>query len=214
MPEIQIAASILSADLGALNSEIRSIESACNWIHFDVMDGHFVPNISMGPCVLKGIKSSLPVDCHLMIDNPEQYLDEFAEAGARSISVHFEACPDIPKVLKQIRNFNMRTSLAIKPGTPVEVLDPYLDQLEMVLIMSVEPGFSGQKFMKNCLPKIRYIRERYPKLDIEVDGGINDQTAPLVIQAGANILVSASYLFEAANRLTAIKKLRNEPAAN
>lgn len=208
--QIKIAPSILSADLGNLNEEIESIEQYCDLIHFDVMDGHFVPNISMGSCVMEHIKSKLPIDCHLMIENPEQYIDEFARAGAFSISVHYEVCKDISRIIELIKSFDVKASIAIKPQTIVEVLDPFLNELDMVLIMSVEPGFSGQHFLDSCLSKIQYIRKKCPNLDIEVDGGINDETALLVKKAGANVLVSASYIFGAKDRKLAIEKLKHD----
>lgn len=207
---VKIAPSVLSADLGKLNEEIKSIEPFSDLIHFDVMDGHFVPNISMGPCIMEHIKSKLPIDCHLMIEKPEEYIDEFARAGAFSISVHYESCRDILGIIKLIKSFGVKASLAIKPKTSVEVLDPYLNDLDMVLIMSVEPGFSGQEFLESCLSKIEYVRKKCPYLDIEVDGGINDETVRLVKKAGANILVSASYIFRAKDRKLAIEKLKRD----
>lgn len=209
MPELKIAPSILSANLGRLNEEIKSVEPFSHLLHFDVMDGHFVPNLSIGPCVLENMQTSLPVDCHLMIDNPDQYLDDFKKAGAASVSVHFEACKNLKKTLALAKSLDLKVCIAIKPATAVTVLDPYFAELDMVLIMSVEPGFSGQHFMDVCLPKIEYVRKKYPDLDIEVDGGINDQTISLVKKAGANVIVSASYIFESADRREAIEKLKN-----
>lgn len=209
-PPLKIAPSILSADLGKLNHEVKSVEKFSDLIHFDVMDGQFVHNISIGPCVLKCLKTRLPVDCHLMIENPIQYIDEFAEAGASLISVHFEACSkNLKNVINKIKSYKMKASVAIKPKTLATVLDPFLHLLDMVLVMSVEPGFSGQKFMPVCLDKINYLREKCPNLEIEVDGGISDKTAPKVKKAGANVLVSASYIFNSKDRRKAIEKLRN-----
>ncbi|KKP37316.1 MAG: Ribulose-phosphate 3-epimerase [Candidatus Peregrinibacteria bacterium GW2011_GWA2_33_10] len=207
-PSIKIAPSILSCDLGNLNNEIKSIENEIDMIHVDVMDGHFVPNITMGPCIVENIKSKKEIDCHLMIENPEKYIESFAKAGADIINFHFEATKDPLKLIHQIKSLGKKAGITIKPKTDVKVLDPYLKELDMILVMSVEPGFSGQSFMENSLSKIKYLRSKAPNLDIQIDGGINDQTAELAKKAGANVLVSASYIFKAKDRIEAIKKLK------
>lgn len=206
--KVLVAPSILSADFGALNEEIASVEPYVDMISVDVMDGHFVPNITVGAPVLKCIKTKLPIECHLMIENPEKYIEAFAEGGASIISVHYEAMREnTPEVLKCIRELGCKASLAIKPATAVSEIESYLPLMDAVVVMSVEPGFGGQEFMPEALGKIRRIRELKPELDIIVDGGINAETAKLATEAGANILVAGSYIFGAADRKAAIKNL-------
>ena len=207
--KIKIAPSILSADFGKLNEEIRSIEGQCDLIHVDVMDGHFVPNITIGAPVVKCIKSKRPLDVHLMIKNPENYIEDFVKAGASIITVHSEVVKDLKKLILKIKSYGVRVGVSIKPKTKVFVLDKVLDLLDMVLIMTVEPGFGGQSFMEDMMPKIKYLRLKKPNLDIEVDGGINDKTAKIAISNGANILVAGSYIFGAKDRGKAIKNLRS-----
>jgi ribulose-phosphate 3-epimerase len=207
--QIKIAPSILASDFGNLNAEIASIEAHVDIISVDVMDGHFVPNITVGAPVLKCLKSSLPFECHLMITNPEDFLEDFAKAGASIISVHFEATGErTAEVLKKIRDLGCKSSLAIKPATSAEEIREFLPLMDACVVMSVEPGFGGQSFMPSALPKITHLREWKSELDIIVDGGINGETAPLAIAAGANILVSGSYIFKAADRIAAIESLR------
>ncbi|MEK9159594.1 MAG: ribulose-phosphate 3-epimerase [Patescibacteria group bacterium] len=206
---LQIAPSILSADFGRLNEEIASIEPYSDIISVDVMDGHFVPNITVGMPVLKCIKTKLPIECHLMIEHPEKYIEEFAKAGANIISVHYEAMlENTAAVLTRIRELGCQASLAIKPATPVLEIEKYLPLMDAAVVMSVEPGFGGQAFMPESLEKIRRLRELKPELDIIVDGGINAETAKLVREAGANILVAGSFIFGAADRRAAIESLR------
>jgi len=206
--KIKIAPSILSADFGKLNEEIASVEKYADLLHVDVMDGHFVPNITIGAPVVKWFKTKLPLDCHLMIANPERFIPDFVKAGAWSITVHQEVCKHLNRVIQQIKSFKVRAAVSINPATPIEMIEEVLDDVDMVLVMSVNPGFGGQKFIENSLGKIAALRELAPKLDIEVDGGIDAETAKLCIEAGANILVSGSYIFGAKNRGKAIKSLR------
>jgi len=201
---LRIAPSILSADFARLGDELRAIETAAaDLVHVDVMDGRFVPNITIGPVVVQAVRAStkLPLDVHLMIVEPDRYLEAFARAGADVISVHAEAVPDLRPVLRQIRALGKRAAVAVNPASPLDGLPELLPELDMVLIMSVNPGFSGQHFMESVLPKIRTLRaeidRRGLKVDIEVDGGIAPGTAPAVIQAGADILVAGSAVFGA-----------------
>ncbi len=206
--KIQIAPSILSADFGKINEEIASVEDHVELIHLDVMDGHFVPNITFGQAVIKCLKTKLPMDCHLMIDNPGRYIEQFAKAGVSVLTVHQEVCPHLHRVIQQIKSVGVKAAVSLNPSTPIDSLADVLDDLDMVLIMSVNPGFGGQKFILQALDKIRKLREMKPDLDIEVDGGINAETAKMCIEAGANILVSGSYIFKAEDRLKAIESLR------
>ena len=206
--KIKISPSILSADFGRLNEDIKTIEEHSDYVHVDVMDGHFVPNLTFGAPVMKYIDSKLPLDVHLMIANPEKFIDDFAKAGAEILTVHFEATKDLHGLLKAIKEKGMKAGVSIKPGTEADVLEEYLDELDWVLVMSVEPGFGGQGFMENSLPKIKWLREHAPSLDIAVDGGINDETARLCEEAGANVLIAGSYIFKADDRKEAIDLLR------
>lgn len=201
--------SILSADFGRLNEEIASVEPYSDWISVDVMDGHFVPNISVGMPVVKCLKTKLPIECHLMIEHPEKYIEDFAKAGATIISVHVETLGNqVEVVLKKIRELGCKASLAIKPATAVESVEAYLPFMDSAVVMSVEPGFGGQKFMPESLDKVRWLREKKPELDIIVDGGVNAETAKLCREAGANVLVAGSYVFGAQDRKAAIESLR------
>lgn len=214
--KIQIAPSILSADFGKLNADIATVEPYVDLLHVDIMDGHFVPNITMGPPVVKNIQTKLPVDLHLMIEHPEMYIEEFVKAATAnglskdkvSVTVHQEACKHLHRVIQLIKSFGVKAAVSINPGTPVEMIKDVLGDLDMVLIMSVNPGFGGQKFIPVALDKIREIRKLKPDLDIEVDGGINAETAKLCVEAGANILVAGSYIFGAEDRKKAIESLR------
>lgn len=207
--KILIAPSILSADFGRLNEEIASVEPYCDWISVDVMDGHFVPNITVGMPVLKCIQTKLPIECHLMIEHPEKYIEEFAKNGANVISVHVETLGDQAEtILKRIRELGCKASLAIKPATSVESIEALLPFMDGAVVMSVEPGFGGQKFMPEALDKVRWLRAKKPELDIIVDGGVNAETAALCRDAGANVLVAGSYVFGAVDRKAAIESLR------
>jgi len=214
---VKIAPSILSADFAFLYDEIKKIEEAgADWIHIDVMDGHFVPNISIGVPVVESLKgrTSLPLDVHLMISNPEKYIDSFVKAGADVLCVHAEACIHLHRVIQMIKGMGAAAGVALNPATPLSVLNYVLTDLDMVLIMSVNPGFGGQEFIPSCLNKIKELkewvnRERLPVL-IQVDGGINADTAPDVIRAGADILVAGSAVFSGSDVGHAIKMLRTE----
>jgi len=206
--KIQIAPSILSADFGNLNKEIASVEKYCDLIHVDVMDGHFVPNITIGAPVVVKMKSKKPLDVHLMIENPEKYVEDFAKAGANIITVHSEASKNLKALIKKIKSFGVKAGVSIKPKTPVSKIKNILNDVDMVLVMTVEPGFGGQEFMKNMMSKIKELRKLKPKLNIQVDGGINDKTSKIAVKAGANILVAGSYIFKAKNRKTAIASLK------
>jgi len=209
MSDLKIAPSILSADFGRLNEEIASIADFSDWCHIDVMDGHFVPNLTFGAPVVKCIDTPLVKDCHLMIENPESFIEEYAKAGADMITIHAEAVNDLPAIIAQIKALGCKAGVSIKPGTEVSAIESVLPELDVVLIMSVEPGFGGQGFMENCIPKIEQIRAGYPELDICVDGGINAETAKRVVAAGANALVAGSFIFGADDRIEAIKELRS-----
>jgi ribulose-phosphate 3-epimerase len=206
--KISVAPSILSADFGRLNEDIATVDPYCEYIHIDVMDGHFVPNLTFGAPVVKYIKSSKPLDVHLMIENPSNYIESFAKAGADILTCHVEACDDPAAFLSDVRAHGMKAGLSVKPGTDVTLLEPYLDEMDWVLIMSVEPGFGGQSFMPAALEKIKWLRERRPDLDIAVDGGINAETGAQCVEAGANVLIAGSYIFKAEDRLAAIESLK------
>ncbi len=208
--KIKIAPSILSADFGRLEEEIKSVEKYSDLIHVDVMDGHFVPNITIGAPVVMWIKTKLPLSCHLMIEHPENFLEAFAKAGANTITVHQEVCPHLSRVLQQIKDLGCKAGVSINPGTPVEMLEEVIDVADEVLIMSVNPGFGGQEFIESALGKIAAVREMAPGIDIAVDGGINAETGRLCVEAGANILVAGSYIFGAKSRRQAIESLRGE----
>lgn len=208
MLPIKIAPSILSADFGKINEEIASIEEFCEYIHIDVMDGNFVPNITFGAPVFAKMKSKKIMDVHLMIANPEKYVEDFVKAGADIITVHIEACPHIHRNIQQIKELGVNVGVAINPGTPLEMLLPIIDDIDMALLMTVNPGFGGQKFIDSVLPKIQFLRDLQPELDIQVDGGINAETIYDVVEAGANVIVSGSYIFKSKNREKAIASLR------
>jgi len=212
---IKIAPSILSADFSMLEQEVcRAEEAGADFIHVDVMDGHFVPNITIGPVVVKSIKGkiSIPLDVHLMIENPDKYIDAFAEAGADIITVHVEACTNLQKTLDHIRKLFKRAGVSLNPSTPVARIEQVLKQVDMVLLMTVNPGFGGQKFIRSVLPKIEEIKQMVDNtglpIDIEVDGGIDETTVTDAVKAGANILVAGTAVFKAPDIKKAIKGLR------
>ena len=213
--ETKISASILSADFGNLERELRRAEeSGCDMIHFDVMDGHFVPNLSYGVPVLKSIRKycRLPFDVHLMITDPMKFIDAFADAGADHITFHLEADGDPEKIIKKIRSRGLTAGISVKPKTPAELVFPLIKKLDMVLVMTVEPGFGGQGFIPETLEKISALRKEAERqgceLDIEVDGGIGYNTSPKVRAAGANVLVSGSYIFKAEDMASAVASMR------
>ncbi|HVN85009.1 MAG TPA: ribulose-phosphate 3-epimerase [Candidatus Binatia bacterium] len=217
---VLIAPSVLSADFAKLGDEVRAVEAAgADWIHLDVMDGHFVPNITIGPMIVKAVrgKTKLPLDVHLMIERPERYIGEFAEAGAGYLSVHQEACPHLHAVIQQIRAAGVRPAVVINPATPLAAVEPILADVEMLLIMTVNPGFGGQKFIHSTMDKIRAAREfkRRNNLNflIEVDGGVKPENAADIIAAGAEVLVSGSGIFATPDYRATIAALRGRSSA-
>lgn len=218
MSSIKIAPSILAADFARLGEEVRDVlEAGAEYIHVDVMDGYFVPNISIGIPVVSSLRKAFPdafLDVHLMIREPGRYVAAFADVGASMLTIHVEA--DYPEyidvALKEIRNHGIKSCLALRPKTPASAVAPWIDELDMVLPMTVQPGFGGQSFMMDQLPKIRVLRslitERGLSCDVEIDGGVTPETAPLAIEAGANVLVAGSAVFGQADRREAIARLR------
>lgn len=209
--KILIAPSILSADFSRLKKEIKSVESAgADMIHVDIMDGHFVPNITIGPLVVRDIRkiTELPLDVHLMIEKPSKYIDEFKRAGSDIITIHAESEKDISSLLSRIKSLGIKAGVSLRPKSGINLIREQLKEIDMALIMTVEPGFAGQEFMRGVLPKIKELREIYDG-DIQVDGGINKDNAKEVIKAGANILVAGTAVFKAKNIKKAIRDLRD-----
>ncbi len=212
MNSIYIAPSILSADFAKLGEEIQLVAQAgADIIHIDVMDGHFVPNITIGPCVIQSLRkiTPLPLDVHLMISNPEKYISDFIQAGSDWITFHLETTQNPRQLIQKIHESNRKAGISIKPNTPVQEIFPYLSDLDLVLIMSVEPGFGGQEFQQQALEKSKAIRQQNKNILISMDGGINLQTAPLAIQADVNILVAGSAIFNTSNYKETIQKFKN-----
>ena len=211
---VKIAPSILSADFAKLGEEIKEVESAVDYIHVDVMDGHFVPNITIGPLIVDAIRpvTDLPLDVHLMIENPEHYIQAFVDAGADIITVHQEACPHLHRVVQQIKQAGVKAGVVINPATPVESIEYVLEDVDLVLVMTVNPGFGGQSFIPSGLNKIKQLfdlrSEHGYSYEIEVDGGVILETAKLCIDAGADVLVAGSAIFNKDNRIEAIKAIK------
>jgi len=213
--EILIAPSILACDFGRLSEEIRAVTDAgADWIHVDVMDGHFVPNITIGPRVVEVVRDAtqLPLDVHLMIEKPERYIESFVKSGATIVGVHAEACPHLHRTVAQIREAGARASVTINPGTPASAIEPVLGDVDQVLVMTVNPGFGGQRFIPSTLAKVEtlrgWIRDRGLAVALEVDGGITEETIPSAARAGANAFVAGTAIFGAPNYREAIDALR------
>jgi ribulose-phosphate 3-epimerase len=218
MPKALVAPSILAADFSRLADEVRKVEQAgADWIHCDIMDGHFVDNISFGPAIVDLVRkhTELPLDVHLMIEHADHYVPRFVKAGANSITVHVEpeANHDVAKTLQQIRESGCRVGLTLNPATPFEAVEPFLDKIDMLLVMTVHPGFGGQSFRTDQMEKVKRAKawsDSKRKIDIEVDGGINPETARLSIQNGANVLVAGTSIFRAKDYAAVIRELRGD----
>lgn len=212
---VKIAPSILSANFAKLGEEITEVEnSGADYIHVDVMDGHFVPNITIGPLIVDAIRpvTDLPLDVHLMIENPDRYIPTFAKAGASIISVHQEACPHLHRTIQLIKDQGVKAGVVINPATPVEMIKETLSYVDLVLVMTVNPGFGGQSFIHETLPKIKFLdelrKEHQYSFELEVDGGVNAETAKLCTDAGADVLVAGSAIFNKEDRKAAIAEIR------
>nr|WP_309099320.1 ribulose-phosphate 3-epimerase [Fredinandcohnia onubensis] len=213
---IKIAPSILSADFAKLGEEIKDVENGgADYIHVDVMDGHFVPNITIGPLIVEAIRpiTKLPLDVHLMIENPDQYISAFANAGTDIITVHVEACTHLHRTIQLIKSHGVKAGVVLNPATPVDTIKHVIEDIDLVLLMTVNPGFGGQKFIHSVLPKIEevagMVKEKNLNVEIEVDGGVNEETAGLCVGAGANVLVAGSAIYNQTDRKAAIEKIRN-----
>jgi ribulose-phosphate 3-epimerase len=206
--KIQISPSILSADFGRLNEEIASVEAFSDSLHVDVMDGHFVPNLTFGAPVVRCIKTALPLECHLMVEHPENYLEDFKKAGAHMFIFHVETTKDPLGLIAKIHELGMKAGVSLNPPTPVSSVEGLIQDVDSVLVMSVNPGFGGQAFIPDALEKIRRLRSLSSDLEIAVDGGINAETGRQCREAGANVLIAGSYVFGAADRKGAIESLR------
>ncbi|MFD2704850.1 ribulose-phosphate 3-epimerase [Salibacterium lacus] len=212
----KVAPSILAADVSRMKEEIEDAEQAGgDYIHVDVMDGHFVPNITMGPFVVSSIRphTSLPLDVHLMIEKPERYVEDFARAGADILSVHAEACPHLHRTIELIHEHQMKAGVVLNPATPLSAVQHVLKNVDLILLMTVNPGFGGQAFIEEVLPKLAELRSMLDAAgydaELEVDGGVDEQTAPLCREAGADVLVAGSAVFKKQNRKAAVEAVRN-----
>ncbi len=215
MPTLRIAPSILASDFSRLGEEIRAVEAAgADWIHIDVMDGHFVPNLTIGPGIVEAVRrcTDLPLDVHLMIETPDRYVGDFASAGADTIGVHVEACPHLHRSIQTIKEAGVRACAVINPATPASAVEPILAEVDQVLVMTVNPGFGGQKFIRSALSAVKQIRgwiqERDLNVDVEVDGGITADTIGEAAQAGANAFVAGTAVFGTDDYKAAMDALR------
>lgn len=212
---LKIAPSLLAADFSKLAEEVKRVEDAgADLLHIDVMDGHFVPNLSMGPMIVESLrnKSKLPFDVHLMVEEPARFVKPYADAGADIISVHVECFCGLYRTIKSIKEYGKKAGIVLNPPTPISSIEYLLNDLDMILIMSVDPGFGGQSFIPNVLPKIsearKMINEHELKIDLSVDGGVNEKTAPLIVKAGANVLVMGSAIFREKDVKSVIQKYK------
>lgn len=212
---IKIAPSILAADFAKLGQEVQEVEKAgADWIHIDVMDGHFVPNITMGPIVVDALRplTKLPLDVHLMIENADRYIEDFAKAGADYITVHVEACPHLHRTIQLIRSFGVKPGVVLNPHTPIETIQHVLKDIDLVLFMTVNPGFGGQKFIHSVVPKVaalsQLIKDKGLSVDVQIDGGINEETIVPCAQAGANVFVAGSAIFGKQDRTQALQAIK------
>jgi ribulose-phosphate 3-epimerase len=213
---VKIAPSILAANFAKLGEEVLEVEKAgAELIHIDVMDGHFVPNITMGPIVVEALRplTKLPLDVHLMIENADRYIEAFAKAGADYITVHVEACPHLHRTIQLIRSFGVKPGVVLNPHTPIESIQHVLEDIDMVLFMTVNPGFGGQKFIHSVLPKVKQlsdiVKERNLSIEIEIDGGINEETIIPCVEAGATIFVAGSAIYNAPDKGKALQAIKD-----